>query len=153
MAAKVSYNIQKYFLWILFPYGHSAAKCSCKWSPWKIARYLQSTNYFASQNPGLHSIVALILNWPPVAEKQTCCSRLLPLKCLPNFTLQAKDGPWPLLMQTTEQVYQQQSEIRVVLWSVLTSNPVALLNPQIQTPVHLHTCTFGFQIDVLQKLL
>jgi hypothetical protein len=49
-------------------------------------------------------------------------------------------------MQTTEQVYQQQSEIRVVLWSVLLiSNLVALLNPQIQTPVqyfltltHLH---------------
>jgi hypothetical protein len=88
------------------------------------------------------------------AEKWTCRSRLLPLKCLPNFTLQAMHGPWPLLMQTPVQVYRQQSEIGVVLGLVLISDPVALLNPQIQTPVqYLHTCTFGFQIGVLHKLL
>lgn len=40
-------------------------------------------------------------------------------------------------MQTTEQVYQQQSEIRVALWSVLTSNPVALLSVSFQRKSHL----------------
>ncbi len=85
MAAKFSYNVQKYFLWILFPYGHSAAKCSCKWSPWEIAKYLQSTNYFASQNPQLHSIIALILNWPPVCRKANLLLKAGPLEVSPQL--------------------------------------------------------------------
>ncbi len=154
MAAKFSNNVLKYFPWSLFPYGHFAVKCSCKWSPWKIAKYLQSTNYFALKIQDC--IPSLLWFWVghQLAEKWTCCSKLLPLKCLPNFTLQAMHGPWPLLMQTPVQVYQQQSEIGVVLGLVLISNLVALLNPQIQTLVqYLHTCTFSFQICALHKLL
>jgi hypothetical protein len=115
---------------------------------------LQSTNYFASQNSGLHSIIALILSWPPVCRKVNLLLKAAPLEVSPNFTLQAMHGPWPLLMQTPVQVYQQQSEIGVALVLVLISNLVALLNPQIQSPVqYLHTCTFGFQIGALHTLL
>jgi hypothetical protein len=45
----------------------------------EIATYLQSTNYFASQNPRLHSIIVLILNWPLVCRK---ANLLLKAACL-----------------------------------------------------------------------
>jgi hypothetical protein len=94
MAAKFSNNVLKYFPWSLFSYGHFAVKCSCKWSPWKIAKYLQSTNYFASQNSGLHSIIALILSWPPVCRKVNLLLKAAPLEVPPQ--LYSPSNAWTL---------------------------------------------------------
>ncbi len=80
MAAKFSNSVLKYFPWSLFPYGHFAVKCSCKWSPWKIAK--------------LHSIVALILSWPPVCRKVNLLLKAALLEVPPE--LYSPSNAWAL---------------------------------------------------------